>query len=204
MWSVPSGTYQARRPAVSKRQEVHRRDVRTIHRKEAVGMSKGIEDFCRDLLDDDLARGNMSTEDVAARFVSYFGVKGRPAMPELRALLEDAGFGTVSGAHLDSLKGVHFSAPDGGYDIRYRHDLWAHGTPRDLRDHLRDAMRSGIRLAAQSDGVQRGRPLRGSRADAAGGVLAHGRGVGAGRAGPSTSVPLLIRLSDAEAGGDGT
>ena len=42
----------------------------------------------------------------------------------LKTLLEDAGFGTVSGAHLDSMKGVHFGARGGGYEIFYRHDLW--------------------------------------------------------------------------------
>ena len=87
-------------------------------------MSKGRENFCRDLLDDDLVRGNMSPEDVAARFVNYFGVSGRPTLHELKELLEDAGFGSVSGAHLDSMKGVHVSAPGGGYDIHYRQDLW--------------------------------------------------------------------------------
>lgn len=87
-------------------------------------MNANREDFCRELLDDDLARGTIDPEDVAARFVSYFGVSGRPTMPVLKTLLEDAGFGSVSGAHLDSMKGVHFSAPGGGYDIHYRQDLW--------------------------------------------------------------------------------
>ena len=86
-------------------------------------MSKSRENFCRDLLDDDLALGIMSPEGVATRFVSYFGVPGRPSLPALKALLEDAGFGTVSGAHLDSVKGLHVSAPGGGYDIYFRHDL---------------------------------------------------------------------------------
>ena len=35
-----------------------------------------------------------------------------------------AGFGTVSGRPLDGLKGVHFGAPRGEYDIYYREDLW--------------------------------------------------------------------------------
>ncbi len=87
-------------------------------------MSAAREDFCHDLLDDDLANGNVSPEDMAARFVSYFGVPDRPTMPALEALLEDAGFGSVSGARLDSLKGVHFGGRGGGYEIYYRHDLW--------------------------------------------------------------------------------
>ena len=84
-------------------------------------MSKSREDFCRSLLDDDRT---LDPEGVAALFVSYFGVSSRPTMPELKALLEEAGFGTVSGAHLDSMKGVHVSAPGGGYDIYYRQNLW--------------------------------------------------------------------------------
>ena len=87
-------------------------------------MSANREDFCREVMDDDPARGAIDPEGVAARFVSYFGIPDRPTMPVLKALLEKGGFGTVSGAHLDSMKGVHFSAPGGGYDIHYRHDLW--------------------------------------------------------------------------------
>ena len=87
-------------------------------------MSMSREDFCRGLLDDDLAHRIRDPEGVAARFVRYFGVPGRPIMPVLKALLEEAGFGTVSGAQLDSMKGIHFSTPEGGYDIHYREDLW--------------------------------------------------------------------------------
>lgn len=86
-------------------------------------MRKSRENFCRELLDDDLVHRTVNPECVAARFVSYFGVQGRPTMPVLKALLEDAGFGTVSGARLDSVKGLHVSAPGGGYDIYYRQDL---------------------------------------------------------------------------------
>ena len=40
-------------------------------------------------------------------------------------MLKRAGFGEVSGRrHLD-VKGIHYSAPGGGYDIHYREDLWA-------------------------------------------------------------------------------
>ena len=65
-------------------------------------MNGNREDFCRELLDDDHDCGAIDPEGVAARFVSYFGLPGRPTMPVLKALLEDAGFGAVSGAHLDS------------------------------------------------------------------------------------------------------
>ena len=56
----------------------------------------------------------------------YFNVPARPTMDELRSMLRRAGFGEVTGRHLD-VKGIHYSAPGGGYDIHYRDDLW-HGT----------------------------------------------------------------------------
>ncbi len=83
------------------------------------------EDFCRDLLDDDSFRESLDPETLAARFVRYFDVPTRPSMEHLKALLKRTGFGEVSGSrHMDA-KGIHFSSPNGGYDIHYRADLWA-------------------------------------------------------------------------------
>ena len=82
------------------------------------------EDFCRTLLDDH-PREALEPEGLAARFVRYFDVPARPTMDELKALLKRTGFGEVSGTrHMDA-KGIHYSAPGGGYDIHYREDLWA-------------------------------------------------------------------------------
>ena len=81
------------------------------------------EDFCRALLDDD-PREALDPETLAARFVRYFDVPARPTMDELKALLKRAGFGEVSSSrHMDA-KGIHYSSPNGGYDIHYREDLW--------------------------------------------------------------------------------
>ena len=85
-------------------------------------MSGMREDFCRSLLDDSPHEA-LDPERLAARFVRYFSVSDRPTMDELRSVLRRAGFGEVSGMHLD-VKGIHFSAPGGGYDIHYREDLW--------------------------------------------------------------------------------
>ena len=85
------------------------------------------EDFCRRLLDDDSPHDTLNPEGIAAEFVRYFRLSGRPAMEELRSMLRCAGFGEVSGRHLDSVKGIHYSAPGGGYDIHYRNDLWDGG-----------------------------------------------------------------------------
>ncbi len=87
-------------------------------------MNRTRDGFCRKLLDDDSPRETLNPESLAARFVRYFKVSGRPDMDELKAMLKEAGFGEVSGRHLD-VKGIHFSAPGGGYDIHYREDLWA-------------------------------------------------------------------------------
>ena len=43
-------------------------------------MNRNREDFCRELLDDDLDRGTIHPEGIAARFVRYFGVPDRPTI----------------------------------------------------------------------------------------------------------------------------
>ena len=81
------------------------------------------EDFCRTLLDDHPQKA-LDPETLAARFVRYFDVPARPSMEQLKALLKRTGFGEVSGSrHMDA-KGIHYSSPNGGYDIHYREDLW--------------------------------------------------------------------------------
>ena len=88
-------------------------------------MNRTREDFCRLLLDDS-PREALDPERLAARFVRYFDVPARPTMDAAASsLLKRAGFGEVSGRrHLD-VKGIHYSAPGGGYDIHYREDMWA-------------------------------------------------------------------------------
>ncbi len=86
-------------------------------------MNRTREDFCRRLLDESPHEA-LDPETLAARFVRYFNVPARPTMDELRSLLKRTGFGEVSGRHLD-VKGIHYSAPGGGYDIHYREDMWA-------------------------------------------------------------------------------
>ena len=87
-------------------------------------MTVTLDDFCHRLLDDELFRERLDPERLAAAFTEFFHLSARPTVMELAALLRDAGFGTVSGRELDGLKGVHFGAPRGEYDIFYREDLW--------------------------------------------------------------------------------
>ncbi len=81
--------------------------------------------FCRLLLEGVHLRRTLNPEWMAAAFVDYFGVSCRPTMEELSLLLRRAGFGHVTGRHLESMKGIHYSAPGGGHHIHYRKDLWA-------------------------------------------------------------------------------
>ena len=87
-------------------------------------MTVTLDDFCRELLDDENQADCLEPEAVAAAFLRRFNISGRPALDELNDLMSRAGFGTVSGRRLDGLKGVHFGAPRGDYDIYYREDLW--------------------------------------------------------------------------------
>ena len=81
------------------------------------------EEFCRTLLDDHPQKA-LEPETLAARFVRYFDVPARPSMEQLKALLKQTGFGEVSGSRQIDAKGIHYSSPNGGYDIHYREDLW--------------------------------------------------------------------------------
>ena len=87
-------------------------------------MNRTREDFCRRLLDDSPQEA-LDPERLAARFVRYFDVPARPTMEQTKALLKRAGFGEVSGRRHMDVKGIHYSAPGGGYDIHYREDMWA-------------------------------------------------------------------------------
>ena len=83
--------------------------------------------FCRKLMEDAgewSCRGRIGPERMAGEFVRFFAVSLRPTMAELKALLHEAGFGEVSEAgHLPGgMRGVHYTSPHGGYDIRYLAD----------------------------------------------------------------------------------
>ena len=74
-------------------------------------MSRTLHSFCRWLPEGLPLRRTLNPEWMAAAFVDYFGVSCRPTLEELTLLLKCAGFGHVSGRHLESMKGIHYSAP---------------------------------------------------------------------------------------------
>ena len=87
-------------------------------------MNRTRDDFCRDLLDDDSPHETLNPEDMAALFVRYFRLSGRPTLDELRVMLREAGFGEVSDREMDGLKGAHIGQPRGHYAIYYRQGSW--------------------------------------------------------------------------------
>ena len=87
-------------------------------------MTQTLDGFCRSLLDDGFPLYASDPENVASAFLRYFGIRGRPDLECLEQLLGQAGFGEVTGQRLETLRGIHYSSPRGGYDIHYRQDLW--------------------------------------------------------------------------------
>ena len=61
---------------------------------------------------------------LAGEFLRFFGIRGRPDLDSLTRLLRRAEFGEVTGRCMDTLKGIHYSSPNGGYDIHYHQELW--------------------------------------------------------------------------------
>ena len=88
-------------------------------------MRRTLHGFCAWLKSNLSRRRTLNPEWMAAAFVDYFSVSLRPTLEELTLLLKGAGFGHVTGRHLESMKGIHYSAPGGGYHIHFRKDLWA-------------------------------------------------------------------------------
>ena len=100
-----------------------------------------LRDFCGLLACEIVSSGQLEPETAAIKFREYFRLPHRPDREELTRLLEEGGIGTVSGGQLPhGLRGIHFSAPEGGYDIRYSLGQWkgrtrTHSSTRDLRDY---------------------------------------------------------------------
>ena len=85
------------------------------------------DSFCRKLIEQAPQRPRAQRiwpERMADEFVRYFGISLRPDMTELKKVLREAGFGDVRGSALlpAEIRGIHYSSPHGGYDIRYHAD----------------------------------------------------------------------------------
>ena len=84
-----------------------------------------LRDFCR-YASEETAPGEMNDpEFVGSLFRHFFGLPPRPSRDRLIALLEEDGMGTVSSDRLPAnLREIHFSVPEGGYDVCYSEGQW--------------------------------------------------------------------------------
>ena len=86
---------------------------------------RSFRDFCETLTREIDFEEQLDPEYVGQRFREYFELPHRPDREELVKLLENGGIGTVRVGRLPrGLRGIHFSAPDGGYDVRYSEGQW--------------------------------------------------------------------------------
>ena len=171
-------------------------------------MTVTLDDFCHKLLDDELFRERLEPERLAAAFADYFRLSGRPTVAGLTALLQDACFGTVSSRELDGLKGVHFGAPRGEYDIYYRDDLWEGAKVHTVLHEAYEIIHETLCALHSDDPPERSVCREADRFAAA--VLmppdtftAYAQASGAGRGGPPGGVPVCLRFGgDASGRGD--
>ena len=88
-------------------------------------MTRTLDDFCDELMTDDVPMKRMEPEGLAAEFTAFFGLPARPNLEELALVFERAGIGKVSPARLPrDLRGVHYSLPGGSYAIHYQEGQW--------------------------------------------------------------------------------
>ena len=88
-------------------------------------MTRTLDDFCDELMEDDFPARRLEPERLAADFPRFFGLSGRPTLDELTEVFERAGIGKVSPAKLPrALRGIHYTLPDESYAIHYQEDQW--------------------------------------------------------------------------------
>ena len=89
-------------------------------------MTTTFEDFCDKLMADDHPTARLEPEGFAADFSAYFQLPACRGLNRLAELFERTGIGKVSPAKLPgTLRGVHYTLPDGSYAIHYQEGQWA-------------------------------------------------------------------------------
>ena len=90
-----------------------------------MNMVRTLDDFCDELMRDDLLSQRLEPESLATDFPRFFGLSARPTLDELAEVFERAGFGKVSPANLPgALRGIHYTLCDESYAIHYQEDQW--------------------------------------------------------------------------------
>ena len=88
-------------------------------------MTRTLEEFCDKLMSDDHPMERLEPEGFAAEFSAYFQLPACRGLNRLAELFERTGIGKVSPAKLPgTLRGVHYTLPDGSYAIRYQEGQW--------------------------------------------------------------------------------
>ena len=88
-------------------------------------MTMTFDDFCDRLMSDDHPMERLEPEGFAADFSTYFQLPACRGLNRLAELFERTGIGKVSPAKLPgTLRGVHYTLPDGSYAIHYQEGQW--------------------------------------------------------------------------------
>ncbi len=91
-------------------------------------MADGFDAFCRSLLAKPLWPGDISPALMADEFVRRFRLRGFPRLPDIEAVIQNAGVGKVLQSKLpQGIRGLHVSLGRGPYSIHYRDDDWDGG-----------------------------------------------------------------------------
>ena len=89
-------------------------------------MTMTFDDFCNKLMSDDHPMERLEPEGLAAEFSAYFQLPACRGLNRLVELFERTGIGKVSPARLPgTLRGIHYTLPDGSYAIHYQEGQWA-------------------------------------------------------------------------------
>ena len=89
-------------------------------------MAMTFDDFCDKLMSDDHPMERLEPEGLAAEFATYFHLPACRGLNRLAELFERTGIGKVSPAKLPrTLRGIHYTLPDGSYAIHYQEGQWA-------------------------------------------------------------------------------
>ncbi len=106
-----------------------------------------LDDFCHRLVNEGTPKGRLHPTDIAREFVDFFGLSTFPRMDEIKAILDNAGVGSVVGSsEVGGLRGYHTGTKNGRYLIRYdaadgngaQEHTVLHETYEIVRERLRD------------------------------------------------------------------
>ena len=89
-------------------------------------MTMTFDDFCDGLMADDHPMERLEPEGFAAEFSACFQLPAWRGLNRLAELFDRTGIGKVSPAKLPgTLRGIHYTLPDGSYAIHYQEGQWA-------------------------------------------------------------------------------